>query len=126
MIRYLKRNQKLKKYEEKLLGSNCPRITSCTSAPILGRICYVYILKHQRYCSRSCMKEFVGVTHEEDLCLTEPSPKDIDGQVCRRKPKSMSRCVTNAKGLLQTSTNQVESSILSLVLGRLLNEAWIL
>ena len=72
------------------------------------------------------MKEFVGVTHEEDLCLTEPSPKDIDGQVCRRKPKSMSRCVTNAKGLLQTSTNQVESSILSLVLGRLLNEAWIL
>ena len=72
------------------------------------------------------MKEFVGVTQEEDLCLTEPSPKDIGGRVCRRKPKSMSRSVINAKSLPQTSTNQVESSILSLVLGRLLSGAWIL
>ena len=72
------------------------------------------------------MKEFVGVTQEEDLCLTEPSPKDIGGRVCRRKPKSMSRSVINAKGLPQTSTNQVESSILSLVLGHLLSGAWIL
>ena len=58
------------KYEEKLLGSGCLRITSCTSIPILGRICYVYIPKHQSYCSRSCTKEFVGVTQEKDLCLT--------------------------------------------------------
>ena len=99
MIHYLKRNQKLKKYEEKLLGSGCQRITSCTSTPILGCICYVYISKHQSYYSRSCMKEFVGVTQEEDLCLTEPSPKDIGGRVCRRKPESMSRSVINAKGL---------------------------
>ena len=42
MIHYLKRNQKLKKYEEKLLDSGCPRITSCTSAPIMGHICYVH------------------------------------------------------------------------------------
>ena len=116
MIQYLKRNQKLRKYEEKLLGSDCPRITNCTSIPILDRICYVYIPKHQSYCSRNCLKQFVGVTQEKDLCLTEPSPKDIGGQVCRRKPKSMSRSVINAKGLLQTSTNRVESSILSLVL----------
>ena len=105
MIHYLKRNQKLKKYEENLLDSGCPRITSCTSALIMGRICYVYILKRQTYYSRSCMKEFVGVTQKEDLCLIKPSPKGIDGQVCRRKPKSMSRNVTNAISLPQTSTN---------------------
>ena len=70
-------------------------------------------------------KEFVLVTQEEDLYLTEPSPKGIGGWVCRRKPKSMSRNVTNAKGLPQTSTNQVGSSILSLALGRLLSGAWI-
>ena len=72
------------------------------------------------------MKEFVGVTQEEDLCLTDPSPKDIGGRVCRRKPKNMLRSVTKVKGLPQTSTNQAESSILSLVLGHLLNRAWIL
>jgi len=105
MIHYLKRNQKLRKYEEKLLGSSCPRITSCTSAPIIGRICHVYIPKHQNYYSRSCMKEFVEVTQKDDLCPTEPSLKDIGGQVCRRKPKNMSRSMINTKGLPQTSTN---------------------
>ena len=72
------------------------------------------------------MKEFVGVTQEEDLCPTEPSLKDIGGRVCRRKPKNMLRSVINAKGLLQTSTNQEGSSILSPVLGCLLSGAWIL
>ena len=99
MIHYLNRNQKLRRYEEKLLSFGCSRITSCTSTPILGRICYVYIPKHQSYCLRSCMKEFMGVTQEEDLSLMEPSPKDIGGHVCRRKPKNMSRSVINAKGL---------------------------
>ena len=72
------------------------------------------------------MKEFVIVTQVEDLCLIEPSPKGIGGQVCRRKPKSMSRNVTNARSFPQTSTNQEEFSILSLVLGHLLSGAWIL
>ena len=72
------------------------------------------------------MKEFVGVTQEEDLCLTELSLKDIDGRVCRRKLKGMSRSAIIAKGLPQTSTNWVGSSILSLVLGCLLSVAWIL
>ena len=126
MIHYLKRNQKLRKYEEKLLTSSRPRTTSCTSAPTLNRICYVYIPKPQSYCSRNCMKEFVGVTQEEDLYLTEPSPKDIGGQVCRKKPKSISRSVINVKGLPQTSTNQMGSSILSLVLSCLPNGAWIM
>ena len=72
------------------------------------------------------MKEFVGVTQEEDLCFTEPSPKGIGGQVCRRKLNNMSRSVINVKGLPQTSTNWEGSLILSPVLGRLLNGAWIL
>ena len=63
---------------------------------------------------------------EEGLCLIEPSPKDIGGRVCKRKPKSMSRSVINAKGLPQTSTNPVGSSILFLVLSLLLSGAWIL
>ena len=62
MIHYLKRNQKLRKYEEKLIGFGCLRITNCTNALILDHICYVYILKHQSYCSKNCTKEFVGVT----------------------------------------------------------------
>ena len=45
------------------------------------------------------MKEFVGVTQEEDLCFTEQSPKGIGGRVCRKNPENMSRSVTNAKGL---------------------------
>ena len=28
----------------------CPRITSCTGAPTLGRICCVFTLRHQSYC----------------------------------------------------------------------------
>ena len=40
-----------------------------------------------------------GSHTEEDLCPKEPSLKDIGGQVCRRKPKNMSRSVINAKGL---------------------------
>ena len=93
MIHYLKRNQKPRKYEEKLLDSGYPRITSCTNASILDPICYVYISKHQSYYSRSCMREFVGVTREEDLYPTEPSLKDIGGWVCRRKPRSEERRV---------------------------------
>ena len=88
------------KIRRKSLGSSCPRITSCTNVPILGRICYVYILKYQNYYSRSCMREFMGVTQEQDLCPIEPSLKGIGGRVCRRKLKSMSRSVINAKGLL--------------------------
>ena len=72
------------------------------------------------------MREFAVDTQEEDLCPAEPSLKDIGGRVCKRKPKNTSRSVINARGLLQTSTNREGSSILSPVLGRLLNGAWIL
>ena len=42
----------------------------------------------------------MGVTQEQDLCPIEPSLKGIDGRVCRRKLKSMSRSVINARDLL--------------------------
>ena len=72
------------------------------------------------------MREFAGVTQEEDHCPTEPSFKDIGGRVCRRKPKNTPRSVINARSLLQISTNREGSSILSPVLGCSLSGAWIL
>ena len=126
MISCLKRSQKLKKYEETLLGSGCPRTTNCTSAHILGRIYCVFTLKHRSYCLKSCTKGSVGVTQEEDLCHTEPLPRDIGGRGCRRKPWNMLRNVTNAKGLPQTSISQEGSSTLCPVHGRSPSGAWIL
>ena len=72
------------------------------------------------------MKRFVETTHVADLCLTGPSLRDISGQICKGKHKSMRRNVTNAKDLPQTFTNQEVSLILFLALGLLLNVAWIL
>lgn len=86
MMSYPRRNQRLKKYEETPLSSSCSRITNCISALILGHIYCVFTLKHQNYCLKSCTKESVGVTHEEDLCRTEPLPRDISGRGCRKKP----------------------------------------
>ena len=60
-ISCLKRSQRLKKYEETLFGSGCPRITNCTSAPILGHIYYLFTLRHWSYCLKSCTKGSVGV-----------------------------------------------------------------
>ena len=103
MISYQKRSQRLKKYEETLIGSGCPRTKNCTSTPILGHIYCVFTLKHQSYYLKSCMKGFVGVTQEEDLCCIELLPRNIGGQECRRKPWNMLRNVTSAKGLPQIS-----------------------
>ena len=76
----------MKKYEETLLGSGCPRTTNCISALILGHIYCVFTLKHQNYYLKSYTKGSVGVTQEEDLCRTETLPMDISGRGCRRKP----------------------------------------
>ena len=76
---YLKRSQRLKKYEEMPLGSGCPRITSCTSASILGCIYYVFTLRHRSCCLKSCTKGSMRVIQEEDLCRTEPLPRDTSG-----------------------------------------------
>ena len=126
MMYYLKRNQKPKKYEEKLIGSGYQRITSSTSAPILGNTYYAYTPKHQSCYSKNCMREFAGVTQEEGPWHTEPSLKDTGGQVCRKRPKNMPRSAINARGSLQISTNWERSLIPSPVLGRSPNGAWIL
>ena len=51
------------------------------------------------------MREFVEVILERDLYLTEPSPRDISGQVCRKLHKSKFRSVISARGMLQISIN---------------------
>ena len=61
-ISYLKRSQRLKKYKETLLGSGCPSITNCTSAPILSHIYCVFTLKYRSYCLKSCTKGSARVT----------------------------------------------------------------
>ena len=73
------------KIRRKQLGSGCPRITSCTSAPILGRIYYVFTLRHWSHCLKSCTKGSMGVIQGEDPCRTEPLPRAIGGRECRRK-----------------------------------------
>ena len=123
---YLKRSQRLKKYEEMHLGSGCLRITNCTSAPILGHIYYVFTLKHRSYCLKSCTKGSVGVIQEADLYRTEPLPRDIGGQGCRGKPWNMLRSVTSAKCLPQIFISQEGSLTLCLVHGRSPSGAWIL
>ena len=72
------------------------------------------------------MKEFVGVTQEEDLCLTERTPKDIGGQVCGRKPWNMLRNVTSSKDLPRISISQEEFSTLCPTHGHSPSGAWIL
>ena len=85
IVKFLKDNilleekSEAKKYEEMLLDSGCPRITNCTSAPILGHIYYVFTLRHRSYCLKSCTKGSVGVIQKEDLYRTEPLPRDIGG-----------------------------------------------
>ena len=72
------------------------------------------------------MKEFVGATQGEDLCLTEPSLRAIGGQTCKRKHRNMSRNAINAKDSHQTYTNQEESLIPYPALAHLPSGAWIL
>ena len=72
------------------------------------------------------MKVFVEVIQGEGLYHTEPSHKDIGGQICRRKRRSVLGNVISAKDSLQISTNQEEFLTLSLALGLLLNGGWTL
>jgi len=72
------------------------------------------------------MNEFVENTQEEDLYLTEPLFKDIGGQVCKRKHKSMLKNAISVRDLGQTFISPEEFLILFLALSLLLNRAWIL
>ena len=69
------------------------------------------------------MKGFMQATLEANHYLTGPSPRDIGGQICKGKHKSMWRNAINAKDFPQTFINQGESLILCPALGHLLNGA---
>ena len=51
------------------------------------------------------MKGFVGVTLGEGLYCIKLSPRDIDGQVCKKLPKIMLRSVIIVKDTPQIFTN---------------------
>ena len=72
------------------------------------------------------MKGFVEVIQEEDPCLTGVLPKDIDGQICKKRHKSMSRNTNSVRGLRLIFTSLEGFSTLFLVRGLLLNGAWTL
>ena len=67
------------------------------------------------------MKAFVAVIRGEGPYHTEPLLKDIGGQICRRKHRSMLENVTSVKGSLQTSTNLEEFLTFCPALSILLN-----
>ena len=72
------------------------------------------------------MKEFVEVTQEEDLYLTEPLLKDTGGRACKRKHRNMLKNVISVRDMHQTFISLEEFLILFLALGFLLSGAWIL
>nr|XP_023872226.1 uncharacterized protein LOC111984835 [Quercus suber] len=78
---------------------------NCTSIPSLGHIYYVYISRHQNYYQKSYMKEFVKVTREEDLYLTEPLLRDIGGRICKMRYKSHFPKAARTKRYLLVSTD---------------------
>ena len=67
------------------------------------------------------MKEFMEVIRGEGPYHIGPLLKDIGGQICRRKRRSMLENVTSVRGLLQTSTSLEEFLTLCPALGLLLN-----
>ena len=83
-------------------------------------------LEASNYCLKSYTKGSAGVTQEEDLCRTEPLPRDTGGRGCRRKPWNMLKSVTSAKGSPLIFISQVGSSTLCPVHGRSPSGAWIL
>ena len=115
-----------RRYEEKLLGSGCPRTINYTNAHILGHIYCVSTQRHQNYCLKSCTKGYVGVTQEEDLCRIEPLPRDIGGRGCRRKPYNTLKSVTSAKSSPQIFISWAGTSTLCPVHGRSPSGFWIL
>ena len=122
----LKKSLKLIKCKGKLLGSGSPRIENYTNALSLVLTCFVCTLKHQNHFWRSCTKGFVEVIQEEDPCLTGLLPKDIGGQTCKKRRRSMSRNAINVRGLRLIFTSLEGFSTLFLVRDLSLNGAWIL
>ena len=82
-------NQKLTKYGERHLVSGYLRNKNCTSTLFLCHIYSAFTLRHQSYSLRNYTKGFVEAIQEADICLTEPSLRDIGGQICKKKRKNM-------------------------------------
>ena len=122
----LRKSLKLTKYEEKLFGSGSPRIENYTCVLSLILACFVCTPKHQNHFWRSSMKGFVEVIQEEDPYLTGLLPKDIDGQTCKKRHRSMSRNAINVRGLHPIFTSLEGFSTLFLARDLLLNGAWTL
>ena len=72
------------------------------------------------------MKEFVGVTKEEDLYLIGLLLRDIGSRACKKRHRTMLRNVINVKGSRRIFIRLEEFSTLFLARGHLLNGAWIL
>ena len=121
-----RKSLKLIKYEGKPLSSGSPGTENYTSALSLVLTYFVCTPKHQNHFWRSFTKGFVEVIQEEDPCLTGPLPKDIGGQTCKKKRKSMSRNVIIVRGLRSIFTSLEGFSTLFLARGLLLNGAWTL
>ena len=123
MMYCLRKILKLIKYEGKPLSSGSPGTENYTSALSLVLTYFVCTPKHQNHFWRSCMKGLVEVIQEEDLCLTGLLPKDIGGQTCKKRRRSISRSAINARGLRLIFISLEGSSTLFLVRGLLLNGA---
>ena len=123
---YLRKSLKLTKYEEKLLGFGSSRIENYTSALSLILTCFECTPKHQNHFWRSSTKGFMEVIQEEDPCLTEILPKDIGGQTCKKRRRSMSRNAINVRGLRPIFISLEGFSTFFLACGLLLNGAWTL
>ena len=67
-----KEKSKVEKIQRNATQFWLSEVQSCTSAFILGRIYYVFTLRHRCRCLKSCTKGFVGVIQKEDPCRTEP------------------------------------------------------
>ena len=72
------------------------------------------------------MKGFVRVTQEEDPYLIGLLPRDIGGQVCKRRCRNTLKNAISVKGLRPIFTSLEEFSTLFLACGHFLNGAWIL
>ena len=114
------------KYEEKLLGFGSPKIENYTSALSLVLTCFVCTPKHQNHFWKSSTKGYMEVIQEENPCLIELLPKDIGGQICKKRRRSMSRNAINVRGLRPIFTSLEGFSTLFLARGLLLSRAWTL
>ena len=85
----LMREERHIRYKGKLIVSSCLRSKSCTNVPFLDYTCSMSILKQWSHFWKSCMKGFVEVIQGAGHYPTGLSPKGIDGQICRKKHRSM-------------------------------------